>query len=335
MIFRLERAKLRVATVPSKAFHQRTNRWELAKLRLKMIRCLVAAILFASIAESAIAEGAFDRSPPGINIPEKLQPYLDEAKIRSSFNGLVLMLQTAKFKDNSFEISGVVDNRYLKGECNTEEFQHFYRGIQLAQFSYNLFLSKVEKGWFSADRALPETVFGPPAFSSYGRETLLLYLTNKRLFSIMEIAKTFANLPSDLKDDLRSFLVTLKEFRTYYDSLKLVDDEFKQLLLRAEDGYVEAPNRPTKLWAWDFAHEVRVLINKVMAPSKPPISQCYEFQDPYILEVGTDPKIEYRPIFTPVKYMILFWKRREFEGTSDLAEFMMNEAIAVLGKTGN
>jgi hypothetical protein len=157
------------------------------------------------------------------------------------------------------------------------------------------------------------------------------------------------DLPAQIRQDLSTFLSKLQEYRTHYARLKrarsaLLDELFE----RETDTYT---------WYhayWELAEKQR---NKPTPPDveKKPKGIGYDelsaLLDKHLREVSdvarTDPgrcfvenngpaitfpseKLQYDYTIFPTKYLISFWRRRDMEGTSTLAHYVIARVLETL-----
>lgn len=263
--------------------------------------------------------------------------------------GTVLeLLQTAR-------LAAEVD-KPLKGKCDENQFNSIYRGHLIAQTAYSLFVSKLEKGWFEPN--LPGHNYGKP--DSIGliheKRISLLSLWNAELWRrVVEGTKKFRMLPNSIKSDLISFLEQLIEFKTYYKSAKRYPNKFSALQRRMELSYpsieeltddyfmknklregmsqtdlLEYVREKTSLNE-EQSIEYRKFLNDHRDVNAPRISKCLD-GDYYRVQIqlGTGAAIKRTRWILPTKYSILFWQRRDLEGTTTIASFVIRQIIRQL-----
>jgi hypothetical protein len=133
----------------------------------------------------------------------------------------------------------------------------------------------------------------------------------------------------------------LREYRAHYRELEKVRDQVDRLFVREDPAFFykalsdkpAANSPPTEkgLTYQDLSKELRELINRTREPGIPAVSECFVSEAPFRLTFGADRQIESVRLFTPVKYMVSFWRRRVAEGTEEFADFTIARVIRALG----
>ncbi|WP_139247389.1 hypothetical protein [Hyphomicrobium sp. NDB2Meth4] len=294
---------------------------------------LVFSVLLVSIAVSpAIGERA-----PGFAVADRLKPYADPKIVADSGRTVIQLLAAAK-------IESVANG--LDPDCNTPEVESFYRGMHLAHLAYYLFLSRQEVGRF--EDSSPTQTEPPRAFVDFGRNSLLRVWTPSLLLRLLNTAASIDDLPADSRSDLARFLAQVREFRAYQVSLRPADAELQALygrlsdekylrhwrLFLPDDGVEGIRRQFPDRTLFNFDEELRTLVNTVRPPDLPALSKCYEAGSAFRIVIE-DRAIDSTKLLLPISYMVRFWDRREAEGTADLADFLLEQAISRLQSKGD
>jgi hypothetical protein len=304
---------------------------------------LAALVIFTNNAgaQTQDASVAF----PQFDVPRELRSYTDEATLMNSARTVLALLKSAKFENNagSYTSGGkAYDYDYsLKADCDTPEIRAFYRGLHLAHMAYNLFLSKQEVGWPEDKGAVEEFPHTTRHFASSARSLLFRYWSAAKLGGFAITTLTLLDLGDERKADLVAFLTRLREYRGHHAQLNKVRDQVDRLFVREDPAAFygslsdkSAPNIPSaekRLTYMELAKELRELINRTREPGVPAVSECFVSEAPFRLTLGADSQIESVRLFTPIKYMVSFWRRRAAEGTEEFADFSIGRVIAALG----
>lgn len=309
---------------------------------------VIAAAIGVALALTITPCAQADDSPtgfPDFAIPTELRGYTDEATIVSRAHTVFALLKSAKFENNagSYTSEGkAYDYDYsLKAQCDTPEIRAFYRGLHLAHMAYNLFLSKQEVGWPEDKGAVEHFPQIARHFASSGRNLLFRYWSAARLGGLVVTTLTLLDLGDEQKADLLAFLTELREYRHHHAQLNKARDQVDRLFVREDPAFFyealydkPAPNSPPRekgLTYAELSKELRELINRTREPGVAAVSECFVSEAPFRLTLGGDAQIESVRLFTPVKYMVSFWRRRAAEGTGEFADFTIGRLIAALG----
>jgi hypothetical protein len=178
------------------------------------------------------------------------------------------------------------------------------------------------------------------AFTGYGRNSLLRHWSLQRIRSLIDASNLATSLRDDLREDMVAYFKKLREFRTHYEQLRKINGEVTKLFDRETPGYFHsaladkrstmAPPSEAGLTYEGLSRELQKLINRTRDPDLAAVSTCYIYESPFQLELGSGPQITSDRLFTPVKYMVSFWRRRTAEGTSDVADFLLARVIELL-----
>lgn len=268
---------------------------------------------------------------PGFAIPDRLKPYADERGTFENARAVIALLKGAEF---------VRDPNGLDSDCNTDDVESFYRGMHIAHLGYYLLLSKQEVGWFE-DQS-PTQADPPRAFVDFGRNVLLRVWTPRMLAKALDLSSTVGKWPPERRADLVRFLTILRDFRAYHANVLRSRDDLDALYSRLNSdstlrywriympggGIQEMKNRFPGREPMNFDAELRDLVNKVRGADQPPIEPCFEAGAPYTITLEDSRDIKSSKLLLPISYMLRFWDRREAEGTSALAAFLLTAAIS-------
>ncbi len=273
-------------------------------------------------------------------MPDRLQSYAEDGRVQRSASAVIDLLRSAEF--------AITRDGLLAG-CGNAEVLAFYRGIHLVQTGYYLFASQQETGRFediNPNRAKP-----PRALTDLTlRKPLLAIWTPDRLQGLLALSASASQWPAERRSDIRVFLTKLREFRPYFNQLRLAKGELENYKRHREESgaipywryYLPAwgglasmkeqlkPILPGKKLV-DFDAELRDLLNRVKKRGDPALSGCYEAGQGFEMKYTIDNKrVVSEKLFLPIYYMLRFWERREAEGTSDLADTLIAASIRKL-----
>jgi hypothetical protein len=281
---------------------------------------------------------------PSVDVPTKLEPYADLALVEKNARRAIELLATAEVKLSPYPEGR---QKQITAECDSPEVRSFNSGYVLAHTGFNLFLSLQEMGIPRVDgpNGLPNNT--KRNFVQFGRAALLSVWTPSRLRELLKVRKAVRDLPQPIRADLAVFLSKLLEYRQHYARLKkaraaALDDIFNR---EGADYY----------WYSVWRNQPDVLKNdRSRIPEGIGYPELSELLDEHVRQVSdvgkTDPgscfiehhgptitlpseKLEYdgRWIY-PTKYLISFWRRRDMEGTGNIAAYVIAEVLDTLRK---
>lgn len=300
---------------------------------------------------SGIALGQDRNSPlPKVGIPAKLEPYADAALVANNARRAMELLATAQLKLDPYpEAVGVNPNRpkQITPECDSGEVRSFNRGYLLAHTGFNIFLLLQELGIPRVDGPHGLPTNRKRNFIQFGRTALLSIWTPDRLRDLLKVRTALRDLPQPIRQDLATFLSKLMEYRQHYVRLKRVRSAALDDLFRREDDayywYLTSWKEPTvpataealkKIPGGIGYDELSDLLDEqarqVSDVAKTDPGRCFVAHYGPTITFPSE-KLEYTNTWIyPTKYLISFWRRRDMEGTGDLAAYVITLALETL-----
>lgn len=304
-------------------------------------------IVLCPLPPSLGAEG--DKIPP-IVLPAALAPYSDEGKVTAATIGVLGLLGTAKF------VEPAADSMWDKPPCNAPDILSFYRGMTLMQAGYFIFINKVERGFESVDSphvtlaqdfALVETTFG--SLVKPGRELLIGFWDTNMLARVVSLISAVRSNPPSVNGDLASYFRVLLEFADRYESVKRRapkelgrlnhrrtslyryerNEKLEEAKRRGASELSDAKARyPEHIFYEAYAKEMRLLLDANRDLGQTTISECFDGGDFAAVHFGSNKELTYEPYgLYPASYMAGFWQRRDHEGTTRLARFVIGRLL--------
>ncbi|MGH1352814.1 MAG: hypothetical protein ACRBBN_18715 [Methyloligellaceae bacterium] len=293
---------------------------------------------------------------PSISIPEKLQVYADISKVTHISKEVLDALSTAKFS--------LQKGTFQEG-CQDEQILSIFRGQALSHAGYSMFINRAEQGWVSAEMVINADGQSTRAFLQSNRLILLTAWNSKSLHKLLALRDNLPKLPENIRSDLRNFLIFLRDTGKVYQQLKKRGkDEYRKIIYLASSDYFYKrifaksllkkndalkmelfKNKwPEYLDSFKEAESYRELANQVKDFKQKPLQACLD--DSFIIldkvkrpsvvyiqsiSFGDSSKIVYDPsYYLPNKYAVSFWHRRDNEGTTALAAFVLDHVIQSL-----
>ena len=315
-------------------------------MSLRMVVLLAGCCLLIS-SGFAFGQGR-SASLPGVAVPAKLEPYADVQLVSKNARRAIGLLATAQTRLNPYpepipnQTPGAAPwPKQIGPECDTEDVRSFNRGYLLAHTGFNLFLSLQELG-------VPQ-VEGPHGgpderrrhFIQFGRSALLSVWTPNRLRDLLKVREALRDMPTPIKQDLSAFLSKLAEYRQHYDRLKKARAAVLDDLFRREDhayvwyeawvgaGAKERSPR-TGIGESKLTELLDGQIRQVSDLAKADPGGCFVSHYGPIITLPSE-KLEYANTWIyPTKYLVSFWRRRDMEGTSALADYVIAQVLETL-----
>ena len=279
---------------------------------------------------------------PKVGIPVKLEPYANVALVVKNARRTIELLATAQMKLEPYPepIGGnpKLEPKQITPECDSAEVRSFNRGYLLAYAGFNIFLSLQELGIprIEGPHGLPGDT--KRNFIQFGRAALLSMWTPDRLRDLLKVRTALRDLPQPIRQDLSTFLSKLVEYRQHYVRLKRVRSAvLDDLFARGSDAYFwymsqfQSTNPARRGIVYDKLSELLdEQARQVSDVAKTDPGRCFiEHHGPTIRFPSE--KLEYdRTSIFPTKYLISFWRRRDMEGTSDLATHVIVQVLEML-----
>ena len=315
----------------------------------------LAFVLVLIGTSTALSQGRNAPLPtPGV--PRGLEPYADVQLVLKNARQAIGLLGTAQLRLDPYpepvvlapgvEIPPERRQRKISAECDTEEVRSFNRGYLLAHTGFNLFLSLQELGVprIEGPHGMPNS-YPIRKFVQFGRSALVSVWTPSRLRDLLEVRHSLRNLPSSVRQDLSIFLSKLQEYRQHYARLKntrasVMDDLFTReghayywywASFRSDPAFTQVlKTMPKGLGVRELSELLDQQIREVSDVAKNDPAKCFiEHHGPTISFASE--RLEYDGTYIyPTKYMISFWRRRDMEGTSDLAAYVITRALEAL-----
>jgi hypothetical protein len=307
-------------------------------------RVLLLVGLFFSSSGFALGQER-SASLPSVDVPTKLEPYADLGLVEKNARRAIALLATAQLK-LSYQEPGEVWGPKITPECDSAEVRSFNRGYLLAHTGFNLFLSLQELGVPRVDgpHGLPGTV--QRKFIQFGRAALLSVWTPRRLTDLVKMRHALRDLPQFVKVDLAAFLSKLMEYRQHYARIRMARGEaLDDLFNRASVGYVwyslswggdsktSTSKLPAHIGYEELSERLDELARQVSDVAKADSGRCFVAHIGPTITFPSE-KLEYTStLIFPTKYLISFWRRRDMEGTSNIAAHVIGQVLEALRKT--
>lgn len=316
-----------------------------------MYRIWCAVLMAVSLAGSSAAFAA--EGIPAIELPAGLRPYADDGKVIAGAKEIIGLFDKVEFD------APPADSPFAKAPCNDEQTGSFYRGVTLVQAGYFMVINKIERGFVSVEspnlklledrRLVPQTQFG--ALVRPGREMLVSVWTPGRIKELVGLVSQFRQLPANVKMDLAAYFSELLVFSDRYAALKRrAADDLAELNERSEPDYTYKRDQkiadakakggweaqaadaiPKHVFYEDYSSEMRKLLDANRDVGQSKVDVCLDGGHFAAVHIGPQGEITYDPYgLYPTSYMIGFWQRRQFEGTTALAKFVLGRLIAEL-----
>ncbi|MGD9670755.1 MAG: hypothetical protein AB7U75_17205 [Hyphomicrobiaceae bacterium] len=293
---------------------------------------------------------------PAYDVPAGLEVYTDIKAVTESAQRVIELLSVATLTLQPYPVPFKVGerqtiNREIIPECDTDRIRSFNRGYQLALTGYNLLLSLRETGIARArgPHGLPDA--RKRRFIEFGRSALILAWQPSRVQEVLTILDSLSALPQSRRDDLATFLTILLEYRIHYMRLKARSEEQVNELFRREDhAYYWYRVYLDRFSNGVAQKEIRSDLRQLSEPIGP--DELSGALDSMLRETSdvdkTDPHAcfveHYGPVIEipveklqrenaelyPTKYMVSFWRRRDMEGTSTIASFVLTRVLEAL-----
>jgi hypothetical protein len=288
------------------------------------------------------AFGQDDLAPlPKLDVPAKLESYADVPIVVANARRAITLLGTAQSK---------LDPNPEPAKCDTEDVRSFSSGYLLAHSGFNLFLGIQELGFprIEGPNGLPNV--GRRHFVQFGRSALLTAWTPNQLRDLLNVRQAMRDLPAPIRRDLSAFLSKLREYREHYARLKrarsaLLDELFDREAdayywyyaywelsekQRKEPEPAEAKEKPKGIGYDELSTLLDKHLRDVSDVAKNDPARCFvETKGPTITFPSEKLKYEYTTIY-PTKYLVSFWRRRDMEGTSNLADYVITGVLETL-----
>jgi hypothetical protein len=304
---------------------------------------IVAAAFFVAFDPNsrAISETAI----PSVAVPRHLEAYANPKTVITNATRVI----------NAFQKAQLTWPPYPKGldpvitpECDREEIRSFYNGYRMAQLAYNMFLSLQETGRFTT--LGPVGAFYSPRdpqryqrfprrrFVQFGRAALLAAWQPATIRQLIETREALKQWPDSHRRDLSAFLAKLIEYRAHYRKLQAARPSMlDSLMLRQSEDYVwwhlnsTADERAPSALTYDaFSAALDAALQDVSIRAADKSKCLVAHHGPELTIASLNLKAERDRGLYPTKFMVTFWLRRDFEGTGDLAELVLNETLKAL-----
>lgn len=171
---------------------------------------------------------------------------------------------------------------------------------------------------------------------------------------LVAVASTVRELPAAMKADLATYFTVLQEFGDRYEALKrrasgdlakltrrrtveyMYERADKLRLAKEEERTLVEAQYPEFVFYETYAKEMRMLLDANRDIGQQSISACLDGGRFAAVHIGSKREITYAAYgLYPASYMIGFWQRREFEGTTKLARFAIGGLLAELKRASN
>ena len=307
--------------------------------RLNMVAAAGSALVLSIVV--AVAQGS-DGKLGARSIPAALESYADPPLVMQNARRVIDLMGTATFT------APASDEQENDSVCNSEAVQSFVRGYLLAHSAFNMFLALQEGGFtdIAGPNGLPHIKHR--RFVQFGRSALLGAWTPKQLAQLLEVRRSLTSLPPITKADVAAFLTKLQEYRTHYTRLKAVNPDLLEDLFRRESddyywyrAYLEraGPDAaevlkgiPEGIGYEGLSEQLDKRLRAVSDVAKEDPHACFVHQSGPVLAFPTEKlKRDYTEIFA-TKYMVSFWRRRDLEGTSAMADYVIGRVLDALQK---
>jgi hypothetical protein len=289
---------------------------------------------------------------PSVDIPTKLEPYADLALVQTNARRAIELLATAELKLAPYPEG----RKQITPECDSAEVRSFNRGYLLAHAGFNIFLSLQELGIPRVEGPNGGSTEMRRSFVQFGRGALLSVWTPSRLKDLLKVRQALSGLPQPIRQDLAAFLSKLVEYRQHYARLKKARAAAVDELFLREDGeyywylaYLERSNTPEARETATVQSAGETLKKVLKGIGYDELSDLLDQQAREVSDVAkADPgrcfiehhgptitlpseKLEYDGQWIyPTKYLISFWRRRDMEGTSNIAAHVIAEVLETL-----
>jgi hypothetical protein len=204
-----------------------------------------------------------------------------------------------------------------------------------------LFLSRQEAGFTDLKGAhgLPDAK--KRNFVAFGRSALLGIWSAAGLKELLQVRESLVGLPGPIRSDLVAFLAKLQDYRRHYERLKKTNPGLlSELFRREEDGYYwfEAYWRKSEpqlrknaqggIGSSELSKALDKELREVSDVARTDPAGCYV--DHYGPSIGFPSEALERENteICATKYMISFWRRRDLEGISALASYIVDQTLA-------
>lgn len=247
---------------------------------------------------------AADADPPEPPKKSTNQRFADTAWLKSSLTRIIAPWSQARLVDAE-------PTWYNQPQCRDDaRVGRFYRGIHLTFATYFLLVSLKEKGDFSDYRFFASQIDSdkPPAeWATEDRSAVVRSWNAGRLTALFDTVLAATRPSRTDREAVREFLQTLLQARSFYRNVG--------------EQYFKMSSGPER-----FA-----LINKALAGATPP-NACLEGHYGFKVVLPHLKGKSSSIFFVPIEYMVQFWKRRDADGTSALAQAVLAHAIQKLAQ---
>lgn len=316
---------------------------------LVAVGAIVVAISLAQAQEKTL-------TIPSVEISKDLKVYTGTAELIAAGNEVIDVLKTAKFSERQFR-------EKTSESCKVEHFGNVYRGSMVFQLIYHFTVTKLEHGYMNANFCCDR----PVALTRPDRIALLSVLQPSFIRELLQLRTRLSALPTPVRQSLAAFFQELRQYRQYYGFMQRgtqkfnnvetiierMDDDYPSVtkLLDEADGLLiggvdkstlplakirEFKNKESRS-KFQLAGDLRVLANdnkdvwsRSVSPCLDGWSENGEPGEVVSLTLGGDNPVTKELDSSPTLFMTLFWRRRELEGTSGIATFVIDQAINAL-----
>lgn len=298
----------------------------------------------------AAAPFAFAQEPgiPPVELPEGLEPYGNVPTVLAAALQILSLMKTARVEMSS--------DASRPSACNRDEILSIYRGMALAHAGYRLFVNRLELGWVSPEPM--RNFFGSPTYRSLlqpSRLALVEVWRPENIARMVALSGALAELPPAIRLDLMNFLSYVRVGKDVYyrmhqrapkklSEIERVSAPTYSIERREAEGWMSSEDFkakwPEHLYYEGLSQAYRELAKNVRDVGQPGLDECLdgdmrerdkrrEFVDR--VSFGPDGELVVKAYgHYPTAYTIGFWRRRQQEGMTKLADFVIARVITEL-----